>query len=48
MKLNCPNCDARVKLTVDEIQKPKWSMVCPVCKKTVSLKNNLPICESDK
>ncbi|MDR3591417.1 MAG: hypothetical protein P4N41_17315 [Negativicutes bacterium] len=48
MKINCPNCDTRLKLTVDEIQKPKWSTVCPTCKKSISLKNNLPTTDNDK
>jgi len=48
MTLSCPNCDTRVKLTVDEIQKPQCSTICPTCKKSISLKNNLPITNSNK
>lgn len=48
MKLNCPNCNNLVKLSVDEIQKPKWSTTCPACKQSITLKNNLPVSERDK
>jgi hypothetical protein len=48
MKLSCPNCETRVKLTLDEIQKPKWATVCPACKKSITLKNNLPVVEGNK
>lgn len=42
MKLSCPSCKNPIKLTVEEIQKPKLSTTCKSCQKTIELKNNLP------
>ncbi len=42
MKFSCPDCRGQIKLSVEEIQKPQCKVTCPVCHKTISLKNNLP------
>lgn len=48
MKLSCPDCRGQIKLSVEEIQKPQCSVTCPVCNKTITLKNNLPTKQDDK
>lgn len=48
MKLNCPECQKPVKLSVEEIQKRHCSIICPSCQKTIELKNNLPQAKGSK
>jgi len=43
MKLNCPACGARVKLSMEDIQKAECVVTCQLCKKNIQLKNNLPL-----
>ncbi len=42
MKFSCPECRNPIKLTMEEIQKPRCSVVCPSCQKKIELKNNMP------
>jgi endogenous inhibitor of DNA gyrase (YacG/DUF329 family) len=48
MKINCPECQKPVKLSVEEMQKRQHSVTCPSCQKTIELKNNLPQSKSHK
>jgi len=46
MKFTCPECRGLIKLSLTEIQKPKCSITCPSCQKTINMKNNVPLAQS--